>query len=85
MPYVDQKTRQELNVRTDRDINTPGELNYAITMLCVRYVGDPATTSYQSINDALGALDGAAREFYHKVARPYEDRKEQENGTVYRT
>ena len=37
----------------------------------------------QRVDDAVGALDGAAREFYRRVAVPYEDKKIKENGDVY--
>lgn len=82
MPYIEQKARMELHVRTDRDIKTPGELNYAITMLVNQYLG--ADLNYQLINDVLGALDGAAKEFYRRVAVPYEDVKLSANGEVFR-
>jgi hypothetical protein len=42
-----------------------------------------AIPSYQSINDVLGALEGAKLEFYRRIAAPYEDTKIQENGDVY--
>ena len=82
MPYIEKKDRQSINVRTDRDLQTPGELNFALTTLCVQYLG--GDFSYQDLNDVLGALEGAKLEFYAKVARPYEELKEAENGTVYR-
>lgn len=83
MPYVGKQARAELNVRTDRDVHTAGELNFAITRLVDQFLG--ATPRYQDFNDAIGALEGAKLELYAKVVRPYEDKKEAENGTVYRT
>jgi hypothetical protein len=48
----------------------------------VQYVSDH-DLSYRTINDVLGALEGAKLEFYRRVAAPYEDQKIQENGDVY--
>lgn len=59
-----------------------GELNYAITQFCVAWVENNGL-SYQSINDVLGVLDGVAKEFYLRVAVPYETKKIFENGDVY--
>jgi hypothetical protein len=60
---------------------TAGEINYIITRLVSAYF--KRYPSYQSINDVLGALEGAKLEFYRRVVGPYEDRKLQENGDVY--
>jgi hypothetical protein len=60
---------------------TPGQLNYAITMLCKHYWD--YEKDYRGINDVLGALEGAKLEFYRRVAVPYEQRKRKENGDVY--
>jgi hypothetical protein len=80
MPYVDQKTRALMDGGLRP--TTPGELNYAVTLLVQKYVADRGL-SYQSINDVLGALDGASKEFYRRVAGPYEDAKIAINGDVY--
>ena len=63
-------------------INNPGKLNYLITMLCKTYLIDN-NLNYQTINDVVGALEGAKLEFYRRVAAPYEDIKIKENGDVY--
>jgi len=39
--------------------------------------------SYQTINDIIGALEGAKMEFYRRVVVPYEDKKIKDNGDVY--
>jgi len=39
--------------------------------------------SYRTINDILGALEGAKLEFYRRVAVPYENSKLSENGDIY--
>lgn len=80
MPYIDAQAKEEL-VRNLRDPENVGELNYCITRLIRDYWEH--NQRYQSINDVLGALEGAKLEFYRRVAEPYEDRKIQQNGDVY--
>jgi hypothetical protein len=88
MPYIKQERRDQLlnndfpeNVG-DNFAKNSGELNFYITMLIKEYLLTKGT-SYEAINDILGALEGAKLEFYARVARPYEDTKIQENGDVY--
>jgi len=83
MPYVDQEARNELN-SSKRSAKTVGELNYQITVLIDEYVASHGL-SYQHINDVMGVLDSAGKEFYRRVAVPYEDRKCAQNGDVYTT
>jgi hypothetical protein len=82
-PYIDVDRRNEI----DRDgrhavITGPGELNFVFTDAITDYLFDNGI-SYQSINDVLGALEGAKLEFYRRIAVPYEEKKLQENGDVY--
>lgn len=79
MPYLKQKDR---DVLTTRAPITAGELNYCITLMITEYVRNKGL-SYQTINDIVGALDGAKVEFQRRVVAPYEDIKIQENGDVY--
>jgi hypothetical protein len=80
MPYITQDKRAELEI-TNRP-ETAGELNYCITMLLIDYL-DRQGASYSTINDILGAVEGAKLEFYRRFASPYEDKKIIENGDVY--
>jgi hypothetical protein len=83
MPYLKPNDRKKVAYCGPM---TPGELNYAITLLIRDYAHGPAfesALSYQRINDVLGALEGAKLEFYRKVAAKYEDKKCEENGEVY--
>lgn len=82
MPYINQALREAYDGVDETIPGSPGELNYLITMLCNNYVKDTGL-SYQSINDVLGALEGAKLEFYRRVAAPYEDVKIKHNGDVY--
>lgn len=80
MPYIDQETRSDLPVPHPR---SPGELNYVFTAAIVDYLM-AVGLGYQTINDVVGALEGAKLEFYRRVAAPYEDTKIEQNGDVYR-
>jgi hypothetical protein len=51
-------------------------------MLALAYM-DYQKLSYQTINDIVGALEGAKLEFYRRVAVPYEESKRRINGDVY--
>ena len=64
------------------DPTTSGELNYYLTRLCEEY-WTCFGPNYATINDIVGALEGAKLEFYRRIAVPYEDKKILENGDVY--
>ncbi len=82
MPYVSPEIRDELD--RARRAQTPGELNYVLTLEIIEYLEEKGL-SYQTINDIMGALEGAKAEFYRRVAIPYENDKIEENGDVYVT
>jgi len=82
MPYIKQFDREQLhNPDCIREPVNSGELNFLITLLIKDYYN--CKPCYQSINDIVGALEGAKLEFYRRVAAPYEDTKIKENGDVY--
>jgi hypothetical protein len=81
MPYIEQAKRLPATPTTS-PIEDTGELNYRLTRVIMRYMNDKGT-SYGTINDIVGALEGAKLEFYRRVAVPYEDFKCQLNGDVY--
>lgn len=83
MPYIKQIDRQRLAFRDTLHPENAGELNYCITSLIAQYLKDKGATSYQSINDILGALDGATQEFYRRIVAPYENKKLWDNDDVY--
>lgn len=78
MPYIPQAERDRAAIRPE----TPGELNYAITTLCNDYF-QASGKGYTAINEVVGALDCAKMEFYRRVAVPYEEKKQLQNGDVY--
>jgi hypothetical protein len=85
MPYVREKIKKMLDQKPSA--LSPGELNYLITSLCLRYLRHPANCggryNYRRINDVVGVLECAKQEFYRRIAVPYEDDKIKENGDVY--
>ena len=81
MPYIKPGDRRELDENL-RSPATSGELNYVFTRAAIFYVRTHGL-SYTTINDIVGALDGAKVEFQRRVAGPYEDTKIANNGDVY--
>lgn len=78
MPYIKPLDRG----RAVREPDTAGELNYAITVLLRNY-WLAHTQNYQTINDIVGATEGAKAEFQRRVVVPYEVEKIKENSDVY--
>lgn len=80
MPYLKFNEKEQL---LDHPYPTrPGELNFLITDLCLRY-WTKSPQNYQALNDIMGALEGAKQEFYRRKAVPYEEIKIRENGDCY--
>jgi hypothetical protein len=86
VPYISAERRQILkSQRIDSlEPETPGELNYLLTMCLIRYLESRrGAVGYTEFNDVLGALEGAKAEFYRRNVVPYEQAKIQTNGDVY--
>lgn len=81
MPYIDEYSRERLKTEAPVALN-PGELNYQITKVIAGYLNGHGK-HYTTINDVLGALEGAKLEFYRRVVVPYENEKLSINGDVY--
>lgn len=81
MPYITNKQKQELETWGQKPADA-GELNYVITRIIDEYIG--SELRYQKINDVVGVLECAKLEIYRRLAGPYEDKKRDENGEVYR-
>lgn len=79
MPYIKQEDRDMIDEGARPD--TPGELNYLLTLCLLDYVEDKGE-SYQTYNDIIGALEACKLEFYRRRVAPYEDLKIAENGDV---
>ena len=82
MPYITPDRRKDL--AQGEVPQNPGELNYAITAGILWYLSTHGL-NYRTINDIVGALEGAKAEFQRRVTAPYEDKKKEENGDVYFT
>lgn len=80
MPYLNNAIRESLN--DGRKATKGGELNYQISRLLNDFV-QMKGLSYATINEAVGAIESAKQEFYHRVAGPYENLKAMQNGEVY--
>ena len=80
MPYIEPAIRQRMDLGILQP-TTAGELNYAITRMCLKYIKHPL--NYSHINELVGVLECAKLELYRRLAAPYEDRKIAENGDVY--
>lgn len=83
MPYIPATDRDAFDAALEAlpRPNTAGELNYVLTKVCLKFLGDQPR--YQNLNDAMGALNCAGHELYRRVVAPYEDLKIAENGDAY--
>jgi len=81
MPYVTQEKRESF-LRGEGVIETPGDLNFVLTKVCLEYL-DNKSESYQAYNDIVGALECCKLEMYRRAVAPYEELKIAENGDLY--
>lgn len=80
MLYI--KDREEIHAAVrelSSHINTPGDLNFAITDLLLREV--PLT--YAEYSQLIGVLECVKLEFYRRAVAADKDKKIKENGDVY--
>lgn len=84
MPYVKKDLRDKIisDSRLECKEFSTGALNFTLSANINFYLMAHGL-SYQTINDVIGALEGAKMEFYRRVAVPYEQKKLKENGDVY--
>ena len=90
MPYIKQEDRkkfEDLNIKDLKMVgllcNSSGELNYALTKICLGYLNKLGCIRYSTINDIIGVLECIKHELYRRVVSHYEDLKIKENGDVY--
>jgi len=84
MPYIAQEDRARLDPFVDElaaEVNTVGELNYAITMLAHLFL-PRFGLRYKNLNEVVGVLDCAKQEFYRRAVVPFENEKIAENGDL---
>ncbi len=85
MPYLKDTDRHRLDelLYFGTYMETPGHLNYAITLLMISYLERKDDLSYANIAETLAGGTEAVNEFRRRVLVPYEDKKIKENGDVY--
>lgn len=91
MPYIPQINRTKYNVSADLLSElvahecfgkiAVGDINYIVTRI-LHGVLLSQGTSYANINALIGVLECAKLELYRKIAAPYEEEKEEQNGSV---
>lgn len=84
MPYINPDRRPLIDKMIpilSRRIKSSGDLNYAITKLCLEIIR--GERSYTKVVAVLGTLHAVSLEFYRRYAAPYEQIKMKENGDVY--
>ena len=81
MPYIMQETRNKLEAGVIRP-RSPGDLNYMFSKIINHYLLDNGL-NYGTINDILGALEGAKLEFFRRIVSKYEEERITSQGDVY--
>lgn len=82
MPYIPAEGRRESLGTRFTTPESPGELNYQLTMVLKNYLMGHGE-SYGTFNDISGAMTECMAEFRRRVIVPYEQEKCAENGDVY--
>jgi len=59
-----------------------GDLQYALSRIFETYIANHGLR-YQQLNDVMGALSGAEKEFFEHVVSPYEALARRKNGPYY--
>lgn len=93
MPYIKYNRRQNIlgypdcyhdNVNIDQ-INTSGELTYVIVYLCIEFlIRSSKSLDFDTLNDIPKVLNAAKDEYTRRILVPYEEKKCQENGDVFK-
>jgi hypothetical protein len=86
VPYISKERRDLMqDQKFDGEsvtMHNAGELNYELTVKIIDYLVQNGLC-YQTINDIVGALEGAKVEFCRRVVAPYENLKAKQNGDLY--
>lgn len=91
MPYITKERANEISDQLSdsyrpfemlqQEINTKGELNYAVSTLMVKYLNKHGK-NYQNISDVIAAAQDAADEMKRRVLAPYEEAKKNDSNNV---
>lgn len=85
MPYIKPRKRKHFEHFAGEAvyfIDSPGDLNYFITKIIVKYA-HLAHPHYNRLNSVIGVLESVKQEFYRRIIAPYEEQKSRENGDAY--
>jgi hypothetical protein len=85
MPYIAPENRQDFEAIKETleiyPIESAGEIQYLIALIIKEFMkGKPKR--YATMNDVMGALNGANLEFYRRHVAPYEDECIERNGDI---
>jgi DNA primase large subunit len=84
MPYIQPSDRKPIDPCVEslsEQLETVGDLNYAITRLATKFLLAKGL-NYEEINAVAGVLQKVAAEFDVRVTRPYEELKIWQNGDI---
>ena len=87
MPAIEQKRRKIFDIAAAQlgcYAGCAGDLQYIFATIIEEFLmsreNDPR---YQDLNDVMGALSGAEKEFFQHVVQPYEAMARDKNGDYY--
>lgn len=81
MPYIKKEERKEINEFLHpliKSLKTPGQRNYAVSMI----MWLTAPPSYEGLSQAIADLECAKLEFFRRLLASYETHKIMENGDL---
>jgi hypothetical protein len=84
MPYTEKPKRTVITALVDRmmsQIVEPGDLTYAMFLICKRYM-QMYGPRYRTLHSIMGCLDCTSKEFYRRYVAPAEDLAMEKNGDV---
>jgi hypothetical protein len=86
MPYINIESQNKFKeletVLATIEFDNAGGLNYVISQIAIHYLLKKGI-KYQTMNDIVGAFDGAKVEFQRRIVAPYETQKAFDNGDLY--
>ena len=90
MPYIKEENRKRFDEalrvlfsEVAKQETTPGDLNYLITSILLKFEVSRDRESYDTWNSIVGVLECAKLELYRRHIASYEDLKIIENGDVF--
>ena len=78
MPYINEKSRYELNYNGIPYVANGGELQYIIAAIIDQHLidkSDMGVVRYKDLEEIMGALAGAQQEFYRMVVSNMKTRR----------